>query len=349
MSSLMEEASTLLTDDAVEGGRRSGLRATSYRLHALHECLSLAFATKDAPRIGCQPSHFGYRVHIHLEKRQQGDRLVPTLSYWCFSPGQALAALVDMKIRSVLLTSGTLSPLSSFANELGIPFDVRLENPHVIDPSQVWVGVVPKGPQGHTLNSSYQTRNSPLYKDDLGNAIVNFARIVPDGLLVFFPSYAVMQAAIDAWRAPGVSGTSIWERISQYKAPVVEPKDSAVFPTAVADFQAKLDNPALRGAVFFAVCRGKASEGLDFSDRAGRAVVITGIPFAMRMDPKVMIKQDVLNEALRAAKQRKRRPPRSSCGKTEEEEEDECLSGDAWYVQQVRQRRNPPEAAPFPR
>lgn len=31
------------------------------------------------------------------------------------------------------------------------------------------------------------------------------------------------------------------------------------------------------------------SEGLDFADRAGRAVVVTGIPFAMKMDPKVFL------------------------------------------------------------
>ena len=36
-----------------------------------------------------------------------------------------------------------------------------------------------------------------------------------------------------------------------------------------------------------ALCRGKVSEGLDFSDRAGRAVVITGIPYALYKDPKV--------------------------------------------------------------
>ena len=35
-------------------------------------------------------------------------------------------------------------------------------------------------------------------------------------------------------------------------------------------------DPALRGAMFFAVCRGKVSEGLNFADKAGRAVIITG-------------------------------------------------------------------------
>lgn len=45
--------------------------------------------------------------------------------------------LAAMHVRSVLLTSGTLSPLDSFAQELQLPFKISLENPHVIDPSQV--------------------------------------------------------------------------------------------------------------------------------------------------------------------------------------------------------------------
>ena len=63
---------------------------------------------------------------------------------------------------SIILTSGTLAPLDSFAHELQLPFEIRLQNPHIIAPSQVWVGVVPLGPSGHTLNSSYQSR------DDVG-------------------------------------------------------------------------------------------------------------------------------------------------------------------------------------
>lgn len=33
--------------------------------------------------------------------------------------------------------------------------------------------------------------------------------------------------------------------------------------------------------MLFAVCRGKVSEGLNFADRAGRAVVITGVCFIL--------------------------------------------------------------------
>ena len=62
---------------------------------------------------------------------------------------------------------------------------------------------------------------------------------------------------------------------------------SAQFPAAADDYAKKLKDPSSRGAIFLAVCRGKVSEGLDFSDRAGRAVVITGLPYPMREDPRV--------------------------------------------------------------
>ena len=67
-----------------------------------------------------------------------GGPAVPTLSYWCFQPGMAMRALLATGVRSVLLTSGTLSPLASFAAELQVPFRVQLENPHVIAREQVW-------------------------------------------------------------------------------------------------------------------------------------------------------------------------------------------------------------------
>lgn len=97
--------------------------------------------------------------------------------------------------------------------------------------AQVWVGVVPVGPTGAALNSSYGSRDSPAYKTDLGLALANWARIVPDGLLVFFPSYVVMAACIAHWKGAatgsggvlGFAGT-LWDRITAHKQAVIEPK-----------------------------------------------------------------------------------------------------------------------------
>ncbi|GMY34229.1 regulator of telomere elongation helicase 1 homolog isoform X1 [Fagus crenata] len=139
--------------------------------------------------------------------------------------------------------------------------------------------------------------------EDGGGAIllrqcrVNFARIVPDGLLVFFPSYYIMDQSIGCWKNMShANSTTIWERICKHKKPVVEPRQSSLFSLSIEDYMAKLRDTSASGAVFFAVCRGKVSEGLDFADRAGRAVVVTGMPFPTTTDPKVRLKREYLDQ-----------------------------------------------------
>jgi Rad3-related DNA helicase len=56
------------------------------------------------------------------------------------------------------------------------------------------------------------------------------------------------------------------------------------------------------GSCLFAVCRGKVSEGIDFSDNMARAVVITGIPFPNLYDPKVKLKREYIDSRCREEK-----------------------------------------------
>ena len=60
------------------------------------------------------------------------------MSFWCMFAGVVMQRLQAVGVRSILLTSGTLSPLAATAEELCVPMPVRLENPHVVKPSQVW-------------------------------------------------------------------------------------------------------------------------------------------------------------------------------------------------------------------
>lgn len=64
----------------------------------------------------------------------------------------------------------------------------------------MWCGVVGRGVCGKPLNSSYANRESSEYKTELGRTLLNVARIVPGGLLVFFPSYTALESAVAAWK-----------------------------------------------------------------------------------------------------------------------------------------------------
>jgi len=304
-------------------GKSGAAGAPNFRLQTLETLLRrILDSMKPAREAGGRERQRveSYRLHIAMEREAQSGELAPALHFWCFSSSLALSELKEeWGVRSMVLTSGTLSPMDSFASELALPFPVRLENPHVIDASQIFVGILPKGPAGRALNSTFRNRSDPGYLQDLGNSIANFARTVPDGLLIFFASFSAMETSLKAWEQPGPGGApGIRDRILRHKEIVVEPRQSNRFSEACEEYRFKLANKS--GAVFFAVCRGKLSEGLDFSDRAGRAVVVTGIPFPPLKDKRVNIKKQVLD--MERAK--------GGAG----------LSGNEWYTQQATRAVN---------
>ncbi|XP_047306284.1 regulator of telomere elongation helicase 1 homolog [Impatiens glandulifera] len=323
---IIEEAALLLEEEAgsSNNGAPQKIKGITCRLESMGDILRIIFRDQ-----GTSHAQY-YRVHVREVESSATSTFVGktsrTLSWWCFNPGIAMEEFAKLGVGSIILTSGTLSPMDSFAQEFKLEFPIRLENPHVISSNQLWAGVVSTGPSGYPFNSSYRCRDSIEYKQELGNAIVNFARIVPDGLLVFFPSYYLMDQCIGYWKSmenkSSTNSTTIWERICHHKQAVVEPRESSLFPSSMADYRDKLKDRT-SGAVFFAVCRGKVSEGLDFADHAGRAVVVTGMPFATRTDPKVRLKREYLD--------RYERPQEIGC---------KGLTGEEWYNQQAARAVN---------
>jgi hypothetical protein len=128
-------------------------------------------------------------VHIHI---------------WCLNPALAFRAL-ERATRTLLLASGTLSPLDSFASELDVEFPqrYRLQANHVIDKQQLLSVVLPCGPtpRRHKLSSVYVNSQSPLYIEALGQTLASLLpSIDPGGSLCFFPSYTLMQRCVQAWQ-----------------------------------------------------------------------------------------------------------------------------------------------------
>ena len=59
-----------------------------------------------------------------------------TFNLWCFHPGFSMKSLLNCGIRSLILTSGTLKPLSALSRELDINFQINFCGDHVVKREQ---------------------------------------------------------------------------------------------------------------------------------------------------------------------------------------------------------------------
>lgn len=209
------------------------------------------------------------------------------------SPSVAIQSLLNLGVYNLIITSGTLAPLESFEAEMGIPFQVKLQNTHVISRNQLSIQFIFKDPNGNELSGSFENRNNPSYYNGLGYSILELARTVPKGMFIFFSSYSLINRCIEMWKAK--QGINIWSSISSQKRIFVEPRNKNDFNDAIQSFKEVITNTQ-DGAIFMGVSRGKLSEGIDLADDYCRAVVIVGLPYPARYDPKVVLKQKYLDE-----------------------------------------------------
>ena len=110
--------------------------------------------------------------------------------------------------------------------------------------------------------------------DDLALTIAKAIENVPGGVLIFFPSYKLMNDTYDRWeKSRGLLA------IQQHKQIYKEPSKATEYQIILDRFYSAIYENDKKGAVLMGVCRGRISEGLDFSDNAARMVIIIGIPF----------------------------------------------------------------------
>ncbi|KAI3354667.1 hypothetical protein L3Q82_019165, partial [Scortum barcoo] len=227
---------------------------------------------------------------VPRKRQRQSSRVkteVLTLSFWCLNPAVAFSDLSG-SVRSIVLTSGTLSPMGSFSSELGVKFSIQLEANHVINKSQVWVGTLGAGPQGRKLCATFQHAETYTFQDEVGALLLHVCQVVGKGVLCFLPSYKMLDKLRDRW-----CNTGLWEKLEQQKTVVTEPRGGGKddFDELLQTYYDAIKYCHERdGALLIAVCRGKVSEGLDFTDDNARAVVTIGIPFPNIKDLQVELK-----------------------------------------------------------
>ncbi|GFE53474.1 DNA repair protein [Babesia ovis] len=231
-------------------------------------------------------------------------QLPKVMSFECLQSTPSFLRLKNEGVRSIILTSGTLSPLADLENSIGgnkVSFDYKLSNQHIVPVSNVFSRIVTgTDVDARMLCSDFNTRSTPNYIKALGEALIVFSKCVPAGVLVFFGSYPVMEDTIKTWKRTG-----IFSSLEKEKRVFIESRAAAgdMYDrhSITDDTQTQLkeyNNLVSKGvgSMFIGVCRGKIAEGIDFSDDACRGVFLCGVPYPNPYEESIALKMDYLRK-----------------------------------------------------
>ncbi|KAH9049835.1 DNA repair helicase [Lactarius hengduanensis] len=233
-------------------------------LYAVQEFIAALAAATDDGRI------------IFTQKPPPHDRgtYEIQIKYQSLNPAPQFRAVVDAA-RSVILAGGTMSPMSDLTAQLFAHLPAEkislFSCNHITPESNLRTLVIPRGPRGGELNFKHSNMENADLLFELGQIVANFSRIVPDGMVVFLPSFKVLEKVKSLWEKKGIMASIL--------------KKKKVFAESSADVHELLSQYAEeirssgKGALLLAVVGAKLSEGLNFSDQLARMVMVVGLPF----------------------------------------------------------------------
>lgn len=114
---------------------------------------------------------------------------------------------------------------------------------------------------------------------DLGRTIGTICRVIPDGVVAFFPSYDYLSRVLSIWKRPtgNANGETVLGLIEQRKPVLYESRETGNAEELLQKYSSAIESGS--GGLLLSVVGGKLSEGINFSDKLGRGVLVIGLPF----------------------------------------------------------------------
>lgn len=215
----------------------------------------------------------------------------PVLHFTCLDAAIAIKPVFE-RFSSVIITSGTISPLEMYPKMLGFTTVVQESYSMTLARRSFLPMIVTRGSDQSAISSGFKIRNEPGVVRNYGQLLTSFSKITPDGIVVFFPSYLYMESIISMWQGMGVLD-EIWK----FKLILVETPDSQETSLALETYRTACCNG--RGAILLCVARGKVSEGIDFDHHYGRTVLCIGVPFQYTESRILKARLEFLRETYR--------------------------------------------------
>jgi DNA excision repair protein ERCC-2 len=215
----------------------------------------------------------------------------PVLHFTCLDAAIAIKPVFE-RFYSVIVTSGTMSPLDMYPRMLNFNTVVQESFTMTLTRKTFLPMIIDRGNDQNQVTSQFEHRNDLQVQRNFGTLLIDFCKLTPDGVVVFFPSYLYMESIISAWQ-----GMEILDTVWRYKLILVETPDAQETALALETFRTACNNG--RGAVLLCVARGKVSEGIDFDHHYGRTVLCMGVPYQYTESRILKARLEFLRETYR--------------------------------------------------
>uniref|UniRef100_A0A8C3UA46 DNA 5'-3' helicase n=1 Tax=Catharus ustulatus TaxID=91951 RepID=A0A8C3UA46_CATUS len=247
---------------------RKPLRFCAERLHSLLRTLALPDVADFSPitlvaNFATLVSTYSKGFTIIMEPFDDRTPSIsnPVLHFSCLDASIAIRPVFD-RFQSVIITSGTLSPLEFYPKILGFSPVTMATFSMTLARSCICPMIVGRGNDQVAMSSKFETREDIAVVRNYGQLLLELSAVVPDGLVAFFTSYVYLESTVASWYEQG-----ILENIQRNKLLFIETQDGAETSVALEKYQEACENG--RGAVLLSVARGKVSEGIDFGAAGG--------------------------------------------------------------------------------
>lgn len=241
-------------------------------------------------------STYDYNIDIFFELKNTDFAITDTraLQVACYDSSIAFSQV--LKYKRFLITAETMSPLSFYNQLLNFDLISMVDFSLAYSRKNFLPIIITRGCDQSSLSTMNDLKANLSVINNFGNLISDIARIVPDGIVCFFPSFSFMHELTKMWNE-----SQVLNKILNYKLLFIEPQTPEQVSLVVDNYKRACDNG--RGAIFLGVADGYAVKSCDFSNHYGRCSIVFGLPEPQKQVPVVKMRAEFLDRRYNIAKE----------------------------------------------
>ena len=188
----------------------------------------------------------------------KGGKVKITLSYRCLDPGLMMRDL-KTQAHSVILMSGTLTPIDMYADLLNLREATKLEYDNPFPAENRCNIILPE------TSTKFKSRSAMMY-ETIADKCASVTNNVPGNVVIFFPSYKLRN--------------DIYEYLRDKSDKTMFLEETEYTKEQRSDLLERFKDYKDKGALLLAVAGGSFAEGIDLPGDLLKAVLVVGLPLA---------------------------------------------------------------------